>query len=185
MRIGRGITVAVIISIVIASGAAIFLLRGSSTGLEPVPPPDEPPSTVVEGITVGDLELVASAFFWQDFMPIVPAEGPPFYLVIRLNVTNIGNTTVFGLDVSRVTVYFNNLTPMHTFGIQPGLTCCFDEFSVAPGQTEFLEFTNNRETIFSPEVAEGTGLFAQVLFTWDPDGQAILTTASVPLLYTH
>ncbi len=185
MRIGRGMTVAVIITIVIASGSAIILLGDFFAFPEPVPPPDEPPSTVVEEITVDDLELVATAFFWQDFMPIVPAEGPPFYLVIRLNVTNTGNSTVFGLDVSRVTVYFSNLTPMHTFDIQPGLTCCFDEFSVAPGQTEFLEFTNDRETIFSPEVAEGTDLFAQVLFTWDPDGEAILTTASVPLLYTH
>lgn len=176
---------AVIITIVIASGTAVILLGDFFAFPEPVPPPDDPPSIVVEEITVDDLELVASAFFWQDFMPIVPVEGPPFHLVIRLNVTNIGNSTVFGLDVLRVTVYFNNLTPLQTFDIEPGLTCCFDEFSVAPGETEFLEFTNNRETIFSPEVAEDTDLFAQVLFTWDPDGQAILTTATVPLQYTH
>jgi hypothetical protein len=185
MRMGRGITLVAITVLVIATGT-VFILGGALIGgLEPVPPPTEPPSEVVDNITVGNLELAASAFFWQDFMPSIPPEGPPFYLVIRVNVTNTGNVAIFGLDVSRVSVYFNNLTLLHTFDIEPGVSCCSDEFSVSPGHTEIFEFTNNRENIFSPEVAEDTELFARILLTWDSDSQAIITTASVPLLYTH
>ena len=168
-----------------ASATALILIGPLFGGLEPVPPPDEPPSYVGGNITSGNLELVASAFFWQDFMPSIPPEGPPFYLVIRVNVTNNGNSAVFGLDVSRVSVYFNNLSLLYTFEIEPAVSCCSDEFSVAPGHTEIFEFTNNRETVFSPEVAEDTELFAQVLLIWDSNGQAILTTPLVPLLYTH
>ncbi|MHA2380863.1 MAG: hypothetical protein ACXADS_16450, partial [Candidatus Thorarchaeota archaeon] len=185
MKMERGITLVVISVLVVASSAAFLLVGDLFGGLEPVPPPDEPPSEVVDSITADGLELVASAFFWQDFMPSTPPEGPPFYLVIRVNVTNNGNATVFGLDISRVSVYFGNLTLLHTFDIEPGVECCSDEFSVAPGHTEIFQFTNNRETVFSPEVAEDTELFAQILLTWDSDGQAIITTASVPLLYTH
>lgn len=185
MRMERGITL-VVISILVVATATAFILGGTLfSGLDPVPPPDEPPSEVVGNITVDELDLAASAFFWQDFMPSIPPEGPPFYLVIRVNVTNNGNLIVFGLDVSRVSVYFNNLTLLHTFDIEPGVSCCSDEFSVAPGHTEIFEFTNNRESIFSPEVAEDTELFARILLTWDSDSEAIITAASVPLLYTH
>jgi len=185
MRMERVITL-VVFSILVVATATAFILGGTLFGgFDPVPPPDEPPSEVVGNITVDDLDLAASAFFWQDFMPSIPPEGPPFYLVIRVNVTNNGNVTVFGLDVSRVSVYFNNLTLLHTFDIEPGVSCCSDEFSVAPGHTEIFEFTNNRESIFSPEVAEDTEMFARILLAWDSDGQAIITTASVPLLYTH
>ena len=185
MRMGRGIALVLLSILVVATGTALILGGTLFDGLDPVPPPDGPPSEVVGNITVGGLDLAASAFFWQDFMPSIPPEGPPFYLVIRVNVTNNGNLTVFGLDVSCVSVYFSNLTLLHTFGIEPGVSCCSDEFSVAPGHTEVFEFTNNRESIFSPEIAEETELFARILLTWDSDGQAIITTASVPLLYTH
>ena len=185
MRMETGITL-VLISILVVATATVFILGGTLFGgFDPVPPPDEPPSEVVGNITVEGLDLAASAFFWQDFMPSIPPEGPPFYLVIRVNVTNNGNSTIFGLDVSRVSVYFSNLTLLHTFDIELGVSCCSDEFSVAPGHTEIFEFTNNRETVFSPEVAEDTELFAQVLIIWDSDGQAILTTPMVHLLYTH
>ncbi|UCH03378.1 MAG: hypothetical protein JSW05_07200, partial [Candidatus Thorarchaeota archaeon] len=184
MRMERGVTLA-LVSILVVATATVFILGGPlNAGFDPVPPPDEPPSEVVDNITAGTLELAASAFFWQDFMPAVPPDGPPFYLVIRVNVTNHGNVTVFSLDVPRVSVYFRNLTLLHTFEIEPGVSCCSDEFSVAPGHTEIFEFTNKRESIFSPEVAEDTELFARILLTWDSDSQAIITTAPVPLLYT-
>ncbi|MFX1415306.1 MAG: hypothetical protein ACFFC0_00780 [Promethearchaeota archaeon] len=185
MRMERGIAL-VMMSILVVATATAFILGGTLFGgLDPVPPPDDPPSEVVDSITVDGLGLAASAFFWQDFMPSIPPEGPPFYLVIRVNVTNNGTSAVFGLDVSRVSVYFNNLSLLYTFEIEPAVSCCSDEFSVAPGHTEIFEFTNNRETVFSPDLAEDTKLFAQVLLIWDSNGQAILTTPLVPLLYTH
>ncbi|MHA2064967.1 MAG: hypothetical protein ACXABY_11390 [Candidatus Thorarchaeota archaeon] len=181
MRPTRGIIALAIILVMIVAGSLAFL----SDFTPPVAPPDEPPSGAVEPVIVDDLQISATAYFWQDFMPAVPPEGPPFYLVIRVNATNLGNTTVFGLDVFTVTVYFgDSLNILHTFKIEPGLSCCFDEFSVAPNNTELFEFTNDRETIFSPEIEEGTSLYAQVQLVWDT-GQAVLTTPPALLGLTH
>ncbi|MFX0108407.1 MAG: hypothetical protein ACFE7R_09000 [Candidatus Hodarchaeota archaeon] len=129
---------------------------------------------------------MATAVFWQDFMPSIPEEGPPFYLVLRVNVTNMGNGTIFGLDMPRVTVYFNNtFTPLHSFHIDPGVACCDDENAVPPGETLILEFTNRREAIFSPDLDEGTGLYARAVFIWETDGEAILTTPPNALSFTY
>ncbi len=181
MRPSRGLSALVIILVVIVAGSIVFL----SNFVPPVAPPDEPPSGVAESVIVDDLELSATAYFWQDFMPVVPPEDPPFYLVIRVNATNLRNTTVFGLNVHFVTVYFgDSLIVLHTFKIQPGLSCCFDEFTVTSHSSHLIEFTNDRETIFSPDLEEGIDLYARVHVVWD-NGEAIVTTAPASLDFTH
>ena len=181
MKPSRGISAMVVISVVIVGGSLILL----SDFTPPVAPPNEAPTGDVESVIVDDLELSATAYFWQDFMPAVPPEGPPFNLVLRVNATNWGNTTVFGLNVRVVTVYFgDSFNVLHTFKIEPGLSCCFDEFSVSPSSSEIFEFTNNRETIFSPDLNEGIELYARVHVVWD-NGEALVTTAPVSLDFTH
>jgi hypothetical protein len=171
----------VIIIVVLVAGSLVFL----SNLVPPVAPPDEPPSGEVEPMIVDDLELTATAYFWQDFMPSVPPEGPPFYLAIRLNTTNFGNETVFGLNVQIVTVYYGDSTNvLHTFKIQPGLSCCFDEFTVPSNSSHLIDFTNDRETIFSPDLEEGTVLYARVHVVWN-NGEALVTTPPALLDFTH
>jgi hypothetical protein len=181
MKPSRGLSAMVIIVVVIVGGSLISL----SDFTPPVAPPDEPPSESVESVIVDDLELSATAFFWQDFMPAVPSAGPPLYIVLRVNATNWGNTTVFGLNVRVVTVYFgDSFNVLHTFKIEPGLSCCFDEFSVSPGNSEIFEFTNDRETIFSPSLDEDIGLYARINVEWD-NGEALVTTPLGFLSFTH
>lgn len=181
MKPSRGLSAFIIIVVVLVAGSLVFL----SNFIPPVAPPEEPPSGVVEPVLVGDLELTAAAYFWQDFMPEVPPEGPPFYLALRVNATNRGNTTVFGLNVHFVTVYFSDsVNILHTFKIQPGLACCFDEFTVPSNSSHLIEFTNDRETIFSPDLEEGIDLYARVHVVWD-NGESLVTTAPVPLGFTY
>ena len=181
MKLSRGLSAFIIVLVVLVAGSFVFL----SDFVPPVAPPDEPPSGDVEPVIADGLELAATAYFWQDFMPETPPEGPPFYLVIRVNATNHANTTVFGLNVHVVTVYFgDSINILHTFKIQPGLACCFDEFTVPSNSSHLIEFTNDRETIFSPDLQEGTELYARVHVVWDT-GQALITTAPVPLGFTY
>ncbi|MHA2143545.1 MAG: hypothetical protein ACXADC_11480 [Candidatus Thorarchaeota archaeon] len=181
MKASRGIYALVIVLVVIVAGTLIFL----SDFTPQVAPPDEPPFGDVDPVTVDGFQLSVTAYFWQDFMPAVPPEGPPFYLVLRVNATNLGNTTVFGLNVFTVTVYFgDSVNMLHTFKIEPGLACCYDEFTVAPDTSELFQFTNDRETIFSPDLEEGIDLYARVHVVWD-NGEAIITTKPSPLGFTY
>jgi hypothetical protein len=181
MNKARGTIVVAIIVVILASGSLVFI-----SGITPqVIPPQLPPVGEMEPILANDLKLVASVYIWQDFLLLEPHEEPPLNLIIRVNVTNLGNATVFGFNVPKVTLYYGeSLTSLNTFMTSPGLACCFDEFSIAPGNTEIFQFTNDRETIFSPELEEGTVFYARLLVVWDPDSEAVLTTAPVPLDFT-
>jgi len=181
MNLSRGVSAFIIVLVILVASSFIVL----SDFIPPVAPPDEPPSQAVEPVIVDGLVLAATAYFWQDFMPEIPSMGPPFYLVIRVNATNHANTTVFGLNVHVVTVYFGDSTNvLHTFKIQPGLACCFDEFTVPSNISHLIEFTNDRETIFSPDLEEGIDLYARVHVVWD-NGEALITTPPVPLGFTY
>ncbi|MFW9861470.1 MAG: hypothetical protein ACFFEX_07290 [Candidatus Thorarchaeota archaeon] len=181
MKLSRVVYAFIVVLVVLVAGSIVIL----SNFTLPVAPPDEPPSQGVEPVIVDDFELTATAYFWQDFMPEIPPEGPPFYLVIRLNATNHANTTVFGLNVRAVTVYFGgSRNVLHTFKIQPGLTCCFDEFTVSSNSSQLIQFTNDRETIYSPDLEEGIDLYARIHVVWD-NGEALITTPPGPLGFTY
>lgn len=181
MRLTRGVIALAIITVVMITGSFALL----STYTPPVPPPLVPPTDEVDSVIVDGLELSVSIEFWQDFMRATPPQGPPFYLVLRVNVTNLGSSTVFGLNVQTVSVYFGGtLDLLHTFKIEPGLACCFDEFSVAPEHSGIFQFKSDRETNFSPDIEEGTVLYAQVELIWDT-GQVVLTTPPSALGFTQ
>ncbi|MFW9838746.1 MAG: hypothetical protein ACFFE7_14620, partial [Candidatus Thorarchaeota archaeon] len=94
--------------LVVATGlmvVGVFINSSFSNPLQ-VPAPADSPGEEPEIITTNGLEAWGEAIYWQDFMPAIPEEGPPFYTVIRLNVTNRGNITVTNFHAVRVTIYF-------------------------------------------------------------------------------
>jgi len=148
-----------------------------------VPPPTIPPTSAVECIQVGGLRFNASAYYWQDFMPSVPPEGPPFAVVIWVTVTNNGTSTAYDLTAIKATVYFaGTLNPLGTFRLTRIGT---GANSTSPGDTIVMEFTNERGVVFSPDLEEGTGLYARVLVTWADSQQVILTTPPSPVHFTY
>ncbi len=166
--------------ILVASGTGVLLILGTASA--DVPPPASPPTGSVDHIEVNGLRLNASAYYWQDFMPAIPDEGPPFMFIIWITVKNNGNSTVDNIAAIKATLYFaGTLTPLRTFmltRVDSGAN------STAPGETILMEFTNQRGEIFSPDIEEGTGLYARVLFIWAGNQQAILTTQPSPLMFT-
>jgi hypothetical protein len=170
---------------IIGVGVVAAYLSGLNPDLSQVPPPVTPPGDEQEIVVAGDLELWAEADFWQDFMPLVPPEGPPFYTLIRINITNTGSSALEHFDAPKVTVYFNDsfdvlVTLNLTLGIQT-----FVPIVVQPGESIIVEYINNRNEIFSPTVDEGKGLYARVLFQWGVGEETILTTVPSELEFTY
>lgn len=166
-------------------GAFGIVLNLPDAALLQVPPPAVPPVDSIDTINSDGLELWAEAIYWQDFMPVIPEEGPPFFIVIRVNITNTGATTVTDFNAIRVTMYFNGTTtPFATLNLT--IVGAGPEWpQIAPGENVVLEFTNVRDSIFSPTIDEGTPLYSRVLVTWNSGAQEILTTAPSCVLYTY
>ena len=172
--------IGIILVVVIGLGIVGVMLYSYS-----VPPPEEPPGEEPEIVIKDGLEAWAEAIYWQDFMPAIPEEGPPFYTIIWVNVTNTGNTTITNFHPVRVTIYFYNTSQVF---VTLDLTSNIQYFvwpQIGPGESAVFEFTNVRDTIFSLTIEEGAVLYSRVLATWESGSEMILTTPPSALLYTH
>lgn len=166
-------------------GLGVFGLILNMTDPVQVPPPTNPPGEEPEIVSSNEIEAWAEAIYWQDFMPAIPEEGPPFYVIVWVNVTNTGSTTVYDFEAVRVTIYFQNAsTPLVTFNL-----FSYDVLSewaeIGPGESFLIELTNERETIFSPTIEEGAVLYSRVLTRWGNGSEMILTSPPSNLFYTH
>ncbi len=178
----RIIAIVVILVTVLGMGVIGIILNVSRSDPLQVPPPSVPPGENPEIIISHGLEVWAEASYWQDFMPSVPEEGPPFYTVIRVNVTNTGETTVSDFEAIRMTIYFDNT---NVSLVTLNLILVGDWPQIGPGENTVLVFTNNRDSIFSPTIDEGTELYGRVLTRWGDGIESILTTPPSAVLYTH
>ncbi len=170
----------VIIATVGITGVMFFY---GNVDLSQVPPPNEPPTSERNVVTYGDVVLWAEAEYWQDFM-FGDDPDNPFYTLIRVNITNNGDTTIENLDASRVTIYYNGtVTPFVTLNLTQYMWT-FVPIVVPPGESVIIEYTNDRSTVFSPTVEEGTSLYSRILFRWGNDQEAILTTSPTELYFT-
>ena len=174
-----------IILVTVLGLGVIGIIQFSQFGFFQVPPPSFPPGEDPDIIVSYDLEVWAEAMYWQDFMPIIGEEGPPFFIIIWVNITNTGNTTVSNFEAVRTTIYFhNNSMPLVTLNLILG-----GEWSewpqIGPGENIIIKFTNNRNNIFSPTIDEDTVLYSRILVRWGNGIQIILTTPPSPVLFTH
>ncbi|MFW9976177.1 MAG: hypothetical protein ACFFDQ_12975 [Candidatus Thorarchaeota archaeon] len=147
-----------------------------------VPPPSHLPRADPEIIVTDELTAWARATYQQDFMPIIRPEGPPFFISVTVSVTNTGNSTISSFEVPRVTIYFNGtripLVTLNLRVVEP------DTFEIGPNETIVVKLANNRETIFSPTIEEGTALYSRVLTRWGDGSEMILTTPPSRVCYT-
>ncbi|MHA2143363.1 MAG: hypothetical protein ACXADC_18285 [Candidatus Thorarchaeota archaeon] len=184
MTAGKTTAISIILVAVIGLGVVGVFYSLSLLDSYQVPPPAEPPGEELEPIVRDDLLASAIAVYWQDFMPIAPSEGPPFYTIIRINVTNTGNTTVTNFHAVRVTIYFHNSSlPLVTLDVTSTIQY-FVWPEIRPGESAEFEYTNVRDSIFSPTIEEGAVLYSRVLTRWENGNEMILTTPPSPLEYT-
>ena len=174
---------AVMIMVVATVGITGVLFFYGSVDLLQVPPPNEPPTSDENVVTIGDVVLWAEAEYWQDFMPGDDPDNP-FYTLIRVNITNNGDSTIENLSALRVTIYYNGtVTPFVTLNLTQAMYT-FVPIAVPPGESVIIEYTIDRSTVFSPIIDEGTGLYSQILFRWGNSQETILTTSPTELYFT-
>lgn len=178
----RRVFVSVLVIGIIA-GLSIAGLYMNLSHLLQVPPPTHLPGTDPEVFMTGNLTAWAEADYWQDFMPSFSTEDPPFLLVVDVNVTNTGTSTITGFKIPRLTIYFDGTrTPLATLTlhvVSPELS------EIGPGESFVIQLTNDRDTVFSPSIEEGTALYSRVLLGWGIGSTMILTTPPSALYYTH
>ena len=167
-----------VVSIALGLGVARLFLSLSFQ----VPPPSHLPGADPEVIVTDELTAWARATYHQDFMPAIPEEGPPFFVVVTVSVTNTGNSTISNFEVPRVTIYFNGtripLVTLNLRVVEP------DTCKIGPNESIVVRFVNDRETIFSPTIEEGTALYSRVIARWGDGSEMILTTPPSRVFYT-
>ncbi len=150
-----------------------------------IPPPPEPPEEEPEIIIKDGLAAWAETTYWQDFMPEIPEEGPPFFTTVCVNVTNNGTTTVNNFWAVQVTIFFYNTSGQL---VTLDLVSSVEYFvwpEIRPGESVVFEFTNDRNNIFSPSIEEGAVLYSKVLTRWGLESEMELTTLPSALQYNQ
>ena len=169
------------------TGVGLFIGTLNMLPLGPlqVPPPASPPDENSGTTTSGDLVIGVEGEFWMDYMPSVPPEGAPFYSLIRLNITNTGDSIIIHLNAVRMTIYYNDtIEPLVTLNLVATIMT-FAAIELGPEESIILEFTNNREEVYYPSIEEGTGFYARILFIYGGGEEVILTTSPSSLMYTY
>ena len=148
-----------------------------------VPPPDSPPGVTIAALVTDSVALRATAFFSQDFMPNVGGDGSPLYVGLQVIIANTGSLALANFSVPKTTIYFGGTRiPVVTFAL---VLSNPDEFLVGPGATVVFNLSNDWTSLFYPNFAEGTPLYARVLVVWMNGTSTILTSPESDLMYTY
>ncbi|MEM2141827.1 MAG: hypothetical protein QXS20_07495 [Candidatus Thorarchaeota archaeon] len=135
------------------------------------------PGVTMNGIVVTDI------YMWQDFMPMIPPEGAPFHVVVWINISNSGPYQLRYFRFPSITILYRDtnvsIATLPLSLVEP------DEYVVEPNTTVTFVLTNNRSYIFSPNVPEGTLLFAIVEIVWESGCTEHIVSPECPLRYTY
>ena len=139
------------------------------THLIKVPPPERFPQEKDSIMVIDDVKLTISPYFWQDFMPAVPPQGPPFFVSFEIEVKNCTGEPLIGFAALVTTLYYSDTQrAFRSFRLTP-VADTKTEQTILPGQEKRLAYTNDRTQIFSPEIEQGTKLYARIMARWDAE----------------
>jgi len=131
-----------------------------------VPPSERLPQERDSVMVIHDLKFSISSYFWQDFMPMIPPEGPPFYLHFRIEVKNNSGRPIKGLTALAATLYYLETQKIfHSFRLIPTANTQPAE-TILPKEGKTLIYTNDREEIFSPQTEQGTKFYGRIMVRW-------------------
>jgi hypothetical protein len=149
-----------------------------------IPPPEKIPLPTDTAEVLGGIKVIISGYFWQDFMPIVPPEGPPFYILFKFKITNNSQSKIENFSANLATLYYDKTKDrFYTFKLIPaGNTKPKEE--ILPKETKYLEYTNDRTEKFSPQIEEGTKLYGRILVSWEGK-EHIFTSPPIPVVFTY
>ncbi len=156
----------------------------SKTDLLEIPPAERFPQEKDSVFVINDIKFKISPYFWQDFMPLVPPEGPPFYLNFKIEVQNLAGRPMRDFSAIIATLYyFDTQNLFHSFKLIPTASTQPEE-TILPQEKRTLIYTNDRNEIFSPRIEQGTKLYARIAVRWDGE-QHLLTSPPASVAYTY
>jgi hypothetical protein len=148
-----------------------------------IPPAERSPQEKDSVFVIDDIKFKISVYFWQDFMPRVPPGGPPFYLNFKIYVHNLTERPIRGFSAPVATLYYSETQSLfHSFRLIPVATTQPEE-TILPQEKKRLIYTNDREEIFSPQVEQGTKLYARIMVMWNGK-KHLLTSPPAGVAYT-
>lgn len=154
------------------------------TDLIPVPPPERSPQDKDSIVVIDDLKFTISSYFWQDFMPVIPPEGPPFYLKINMEIKNDIRGRLEGFSALMATLYYLDTSKFfHNFRLTPAANTKQEE-TIFAQERRTLIYTNDRKEIFSPQIEQGTKLYGRIMVEWNGK-KHLLTSPPADVTYTY
>ena len=180
-RTGKKVAALIVAITIIVIGVLIrwtYMPRWPSSynpqeSLEHLPAPEDPPSLSVNETNVGDITLSSKA----SFSTMEPHLSPnTFSFTLHLNVTNNGTSIINDLHVERLTIFYEDSTPVYTFGLLPS-----ENVTISAESSRILEYQKDRDMMEVPSrLLTESQAFASVRVTFSNDIEVILTT---PLAY--
>jgi hypothetical protein len=152
-------------------------------------PPAKAPGAKVEAVKADGLVLKATAEFWEDRMPMMPAPKTPddnagrFHATVKLGAANEGRKAVPGLAVSEIIVYYGGTT-REFCRIKPGpVGETHRSASVAPGNQVALEYSGMPEKIGA--LTDSMMVYGQVLVTYSKGKRTSVLTPEAKVTITY
>ena len=131
--------------------------------------PAEIPGDQVNATEIGNLTLSVTGFF----NTMSPHSSPTtFFFALDVIVNNTGTLSIGDFQVVKVTIFYENATPVYTFGTLP-----IGNSTIPPSSVLTLDYENDRDMITIPHsLMIASHVFARVLVTFNVDTEVILTT---------
>jgi len=149
-----------------------------------VPPPLTFPQEKDSVMVIDDVKFTISTYFWQDFMPVIPPDGPPFYLNLRIEIQNNSQKAVKDFSAFTITLYhLDTQEILHGFRLIPALNTKPEE-TILPQERKTLTYTNDREEIFSPQIEQGIKLYGRIMVKWNGK-EHLLTSPPQEVTFTY
>ena len=149
-----------------------------------IPPPQTFPSEKDSVTVIDDVKFTISSYFWQDFMPMVPPDGPPFYLNLKIEIQNNSQKTVKDFSALTITLYhLDTQEVFHGFRLIPSVNTKPEE-TILPQERKTLIYTNDREEIFSPQIEQGIKLYGRIMVKWNGK-ECLLTSPPQEVIFTY
>jgi len=134
-----------------------------------LPAPGQIPGEEVNPVVIGNLSLSITGFFYT----MMPHQGPAtLSLVLIVDINNTGLSAVYDFRAVKVTLFYENGTPVYTFGTAPE-----GNFTIPANSTLNLEYENDRDMLAIPaELFNASLVFIRVLVTFGENTEVILTS---------
>jgi hypothetical protein len=127
-------------------------------------------------LKIDDITVTAEGAWYADHQPVIPPEGPTFFIHLEVVIENASDEDISGFQATKITLYYEDTADEFvTFSLQlqeetPGGA------EIPPGVIDTLVYTNKDE--HHSDIAEGTMFYGCINVEWQGAAGSLATPAS-------